>query len=461
MSNVSARAALSRLHMNVAMISSQYPPVALAADLKSMATTEPDTAQVAFLKRRGEMCAAFGMDEESQRKPFAFAQGLAIIPVTGSLINRFNWSYGFVTGYNFIRAQLRLALADEDVKGIIFDVNSYGGECAGCMELADEIRASRLIKPSMSIVDSNAYSAGYALASAATRMVGIRSAGVGSIGVIAMHVDMSKMLDDWGLKITMMFESDHKADGNPYAPLPADVKKRFEADIHESYESFVALVADNRGMDAQKVRDTKSLTYRAEEAVSLGLLDAVVSPSEAAQAFLGELSGSQLQLETKGSTTMTTPATVIAPAAAAAAPAVAAASAADAGVNAQAEQAAGATAERARISAIMGSDEAKGRDKLANHLAFKTSMSVDDAKTMLSAAGLESAAAAPVVEKTAEQLAAEKTANKSAFEKAMDTTGNPQIGAEGGGGEEGGQQTEAQLIAAAWQNATGNQPVTK
>lgn len=458
MSHVSARAALSRLHMSVALMSAHYAPSALASDLKTMAGTDPDAGQVAFLKRRGEMCAAFGVNEDEQRKPFAFAQGIAIIPITGTLLNRFNWSYGFVTGYNFIRAQLRLALADEDVKGIVFDVNSYGGECAGCMELADEIRASRLIKPSMAVVDSNAYSAGYALASAATRMVGIPSAGVGSIGVIAMHVDMSKMLEDWGIKITMMFESDHKADGNPYAPLPADVRKRFEADIHASYETFVALVADNRGMDVQKVRDTKSLTYRAEEAVSLGLLDAVVSPNVAVQAFLGELSGSQLQLETKGSTTMTTPAPVTAPVAAApvaAAPATAPVAAP--AVDASAEQAAGANAERTRISAIMGCDEAKGREKFANHLAFTTSMSADDAKVMLSKAGLDAAAPPPA----AATPEAEKLANKTAFEKAMDTTGNPNIGAEGAGGEQGEKPSEAALVASAWENATGNKPATK
>ena len=76
-------------------------------------------------------------------KPFIFQDGIAVIPVHGVLINRFNYSWGFVTGYNYIRAMLRAALADDDVELIAFDVDSPGGDAPGCFELCEEIRASR------------------------------------------------------------------------------------------------------------------------------------------------------------------------------------------------------------------------------------------------------------------------------------------------------------------------------
>ncbi|PZP55979.1 MAG: S49 family peptidase, partial [Delftia acidovorans] len=124
------------------------------------------------------------MAPSSGNKPFAFSGGFAIIPIHGSLINRYGGYYhGYVTGYNFIRSQMNAALADPDVEAIIFDVNSNGGEAAGCFELANEIFASRAVKPSFSVVDSNAYSAAYALGSAATKMAVIPSGGAGSIGV--------------------------------------------------------------------------------------------------------------------------------------------------------------------------------------------------------------------------------------------------------------------------------------
>ncbi|MNK62107.1 putative signal peptide peptidase SppA [compost metagenome] len=454
MSDIAARAALTRMNLREIALSPLYSGTALAADIAYMAKTDPDEAQTKFLKNRAEHCAAFGLDGRDQDKPFAFAAGLAIIPVTGTLVNRFSWSYGSITGYNFIRAQLRMALADEDVTGIVFDVNSYGGEAAGCFELADEIFAARLEKPSLAVVDSNAYSAGYAIGSAASRMVVIPSAGVGSIGVIAMHIDMSKMLEDWGLKISLIFEGANKADGNPFEALSDDARKNIKAGIHTSYESFVSLVAKQRAVDAKVVRDTQSRGFRADEAMSLGLIDAIASPSEAVQAFLGELSGSTLKLETKEVTMTAT----TAPAAT---------------TEAQANQAAADQArveERARVTGIINCEHGKANPKLANHFAFNTSMSVADATAALAAAAPEKAAApagapaaapaaaAPVAAAPAASTRA-STENANNFNAAMAGTQNPNVGADGGGdgGEPGAEQmTAGQRAAAAHRMATGS-----
>lgn len=71
-------------------------------------------------------------------------------------------------------------------------------------------------------------------------------------------------------------------------------------------------------------------------------------------------------------------------------------------------------AERARMSAILSCEEAKGREALANHLALNTEMSVEDAKGVLAAAG----PAAP----------AKAAANP--FETAMEQTANPRVGSD-------------------------------
>lgn len=419
MSDQAARAALARMNMREVAVAPHY--TALANDLKLMADTDAEMAQQKFLARRGELCAAYGFSQSSeQSKPFAFVEGMAIIPVSGSLVNRFGQSYGWVTGYNFIRSQLNLALADSDVVGIILDVNSYGGEAAGCFELAAEIRAAREQKPILAVVDSNAYSAGYAIASAATKIVCTPSGGVGSIGVVAMHVDQSKMLSDWGITVTLIYEGENKVDGNPFAPLPDAVKNDVKASIHKSYEAFVFLVSENLGIDAQIVRDTKSRTYRADDALALGLIHAISTPIQAAVAFLGELSGSNSQL--RQGATMTTAQTE--PGAST-----------QAATQAQtAEQAASEarTAERARVSGITGCEEAKGRESLANHLAMNTDMSADAAKAVL--------AASP------KQEAAPAASASNAFAAAMNASKHPNVGAEAGA--EGGEQAAADPAAA-------------
>lgn len=401
MSDHAARAALSRMNLREIALAPQYS--GLASDLRSLALADPEKAESAYLSRRAELCGAFGMNEPRQSKPYAFASGIAIIPITGTLINRFNYSYSFLTGYNFVRSQLNAALADEDVKGIILDVNSYGGEASGCFELSDEIRAAREQKPILAVVDSSAYSAGYALASAASKIAVTSSGGVGSIGVIAMHVDMSKMLDEVGIKVTLIYESKHKADGNPYEPLAEDVRVEIEAGIKKSYNNFVALVAKNRGIDEKKVRETESRTYRADDALTLGLIDAIASPLMAASGFLNELSGSNSLLR-QGATSMTTAQNE--PGKDNEAPSTEALTkaASDARV-----------AERARVAGIIGSEEAKGRSDLANHLAMETELSVDAARAIL--------AKAPSAE-TSKQSAG------NPFEAAMDKSKHPNVGAD-------------------------------
>jgi signal peptide peptidase SppA len=446
MSDFAARAALSRMNHREILLAPTYGAVALAADMQFMSQTDPDEAQAKFLKLRGEMCANYGFDDDTdQQKPFAFANGIAIIPITGTLINRFSYSYGSLTGYNFIRSQLKLALGDEDVTGIIFDVNSYGGEAAGCFELAREIFEAREVKPSLAVVDSNAYSAGYALGSAASRMVVTPSAGVGSIGVIAMHMDISKMLENAGVKIELIYEGDHKADGNPFNPLPAAVKALIKEGIHQSYETFVALVATQRSLDVQVIRDTQSRCFRAEEALSLGLIDAIATPSEAVHAFLGELSGSTTQLATTKEIDMTATAQ---PGATQAGDAATQAATAQASATAATEA---RTSERARIDGIVTCDEAKGNEALANHFAFKTDMSVVDAKAALSAAkpAPAPAAAAPVAAPVAAApvAAAPAAAKPNPFDATMNALGGANVGADvSGNGGDGEQLTHAEMI---------------
>lgn len=419
MSDFAARAALARMNLREVAVAAHY--TSLGADIQHMASTKPEEAQAAFMDRRSEMCAAFGFNAPEQRKPFAFANGMAIIPVSGTLVNRLNWAYSSVTGYNFIRSQINAALADDDVRGIVLDINSYGGEAAGCFELAADIRAARAIKPVMSVIDSNAYSAGYAIASAGSKIVLTPSGGVGSIGVIAMHVDMSKALADYGYKVTLIYEAEHKADGNPYEPLPDDVKASIQKSIHTAYGMFTALVAENLGMDEQKVRDTKSRIYRADEALSLGLIHAIATPNQAVQAFFDELSGSTLQLRNEG-VSMTT----------ATEKPGAEQQAADQAAAVQKAASEARTAERARVAGITGCEEAKGRTALANHLAMNTEMSVEDAKGVLAAAPAEQTKASP----------------SNAFKEHMDASKHPNVGSEGGEGDkaEGSQGEGASLV---------------
>lgn len=434
MSKHLARVACERMNLRPSLMAAQFK-TNLIMDMQAFAQADADFERAEAEQRGVETLAAYGFGrDEGRGKPFLFARGIAIIPISGSLINRFGQSWGYVTGYNFIRAQLNAALADEDVLGIIFDVNSYGGECAGCFELADEIFASRASKPSLAVVDSNAYSAGYALASSASKMVVTPSGGAGSIGVVCMHVDMSKLMQNWGIDITFIFSGDHKVDGNPYEPLPEAVREQIQADVDSSRNDFVALVARNRALETKVVFDTQAQCYSAVDAMNLGLVDAVMPAGKAVTAFLAELSGSTMSQETTMSEAQKPGATAE-------------------GANTQATELSAADArkaERERISAITGCEEAAGKPALASHLALSTELSVDAAKGILAASAAESAAT-PV---TAGAQA------PNAFQAAMDASQHPNVGADadadaGTGGSDNKNMTLAQRMLADQAVATG------
>lgn len=422
MSEQIARSALERMNLREVAVAPFYG--GLAADLRSLASADATKAHQDFLSRRGDLCVAYCQSAQVQDKPFAFAAGLAFIPVQGSLINRFGGSWGFVTGYNFIRSQVAAAVADPDVKGIVFDMNSNGGEAAGCFELSAELAACQ--KPTLGVIDSNCYSACYAIGSALDTLVAIPSAGAGSIGVVSMHVSYQDMLAEAGIKVTYIYSGEHKVDGNPYQDLPDDVRANIQASVNKSRKSFCELVAANRGLDVQAVMDTEARCYRAEDALSLGLIDAIATPTEAVRAFLSELSGSSVPT-VKGS-------------------AMSAPNESGAQPNAQVDlakaQADARVAERARVSGILNCDAAKGRESLAQHLAMNTDLSVEAATAILGAAPAPQAAAAPAT-----------AANP--FAVAMSATTNPNIGADAGSAGSGEQLSQSQQILRDYALATG------
>lgn len=210
-------------------------------------------------------------------------EGVAVIPIQGTLVQKLGTlrPYSGMTGYDGIRACFLQALNDSDVKAICLDIDSPGGEVAGCFDLADVIYASRGSKPIWAILSESAYSAAYALASAADKIIVPRTGGVGSVGVIVMHVDWSQKIKSDGLQVTIITYGDRKAESNPYEPLSDTARKAIQSDIDEMGRLFVSTVSRNRGIAERTVRDTEAACFLGADSVQLGLADQVSSPDAA------------------------------------------------------------------------------------------------------------------------------------------------------------------------------------
>ena len=223
--------------------------------------------------------------------PTSLTSNIAVISVSGTLVRRaaaVDAASG-LTSYSAISAQLAQAVRDPAVNAILLDIDSPGGEAGGAFDLADQIVAARQIKPIWAVANDDAFSAAYAIASAATRVYVTRTGGVGSVGVIALHVDQSQRDAMNGLRYTAVYAGDRKNDMSPHAPLSTDAAQALQAEVDRLYGLFVSTVAVNRNLSAQDVQDTEAGLYFAQDAIDAGLADVVGTLDDALIALSEEL----------------------------------------------------------------------------------------------------------------------------------------------------------------------------
>lgn len=319
---------------------------------------------------------------------FRQERGVALIPVIGSLVNRGAWldANSGLTSYEGITAQVKSATADPAVKAIMLDIDSPGGEATGMFSLAAAIRQADKVKPVVAVVNDVAASAAYGIASAAREIVISPTSVVGSIGVVMLHVDRSAEMAQKGVRATLIHAGAHKVDGHPFGPLSAEVAADLQRDVMAFYDRFLDVVADGRGarLTAAQARGTEARTFIGADAIKQGLADRTGTFDET--------------LERLATSTPK-------PARLGAARANFGASKMDDDMISRAEHDAaikaarddgfkagmadgekhGAAAERSRVGAILGLDEAKGREAQANAL-IAAGLDATAAATILAAA---------------------------------------------------------------------------
>lgn len=207
----------------------------------------------------------------------AAQSGIAVIPIYGTLVRRTQGleAQSGLTSYAGIAQSLETSLADPSVAAILLDIDSPGGESSGVFDLADRIRAATAIKPVWAVANDMAFSAAYALASAASRLIVSRTGGVGSIGVIAMHVDQSVKDQQDGIAYTAVFAGDRKNDLNPHAPISGEAHSILQGEVNRIYDLFATTVAKHRGMGVNTIKSTQAALYFGADAVASGLADDV------------------------------------------------------------------------------------------------------------------------------------------------------------------------------------------
>jgi signal peptide peptidase SppA len=232
------------------------------------------------------MAGNFGDNEEDDDEdPYLFEKqgSIGVINIKGPITNRDSWLnriFG-VTSYGSIREALIHAANDPEVETILLDVESNGGAVSGCYDTGELIKLVGKIKPVVGFGET-AYSAGYWLLSSASKVYASRTSGIGSIGVIATHMEYSKQLKDEGVGVTVFRSGQYKALVNSVEALTDVAKIQYQSQLDAAYKIFVEHVAEARNVPYdycdKEMCDGKD--FFGEQALAAGLVDGILSYDE-------------------------------------------------------------------------------------------------------------------------------------------------------------------------------------
>jgi len=222
-------------------------------------------------------CLMFIAAKNSDLKPVYKPGKIAVVYVDGVIMNGRGQSslLGERSGTDNIIRQLHEALADETIKAIVLRINSPGGSVTATQEVGEEIKkvraAGKIVVASMGDI---AASGGYWLAVTTDRIYANPTTLTGSIGVYMPYANWQELLQKIGIQQEKIKSGVHKDILSPDRPMTDEERKMIQTIVDQMYEQFVDIVADERKMDRQAVRQlADGRIYTGIQAKELGLVD--------------------------------------------------------------------------------------------------------------------------------------------------------------------------------------------
>jgi len=256
---------------------------AIARDFKNLKSEKFDSKLSEYLEiEKAGLLPRKGNAEDF----YSIRDGIAIIPVAGPLSKRmslFSWIMGGIS-YPYVRLAVRTAMEDDDVRGIVLNVDSPGGTVSGAEATAEMISNMKGQKPVIAFANGMMASSAYWISSGADAIVTENTAQVGSIGILMIHRDYSESDRKEGVKTTYLTAGKYKALGNDSEPLSDFARSVFQDELDYVYSIFVNNVAQNRDIEidaALKAADGK--IFIGQQAVDVGLADRIGSLSLAVE----------------------------------------------------------------------------------------------------------------------------------------------------------------------------------
>ncbi len=243
------------------------------------------------------------------------------IPITGLILGDKTvgdeWSdllasSGITYGYE-VKELLLEAAAEDQVSGVILEIDSPGGTIFGSAAIADGVAAYReqTGKPVIAYVAGMAASGGYWAAASADEILADTGTGIGSIGIISgpfKYYDrvisedggifLGGVVTSGGVQTQYITAGEHKDLGNPYRQLSTEETATLQEMVNDSYNEFVTYVAQRRELEEEVIRaQAKALLYGNEQAERLQLIDRTASKQEAYAALARAATVNDFQIQ--------------------------------------------------------------------------------------------------------------------------------------------------------------------
>jgi len=224
--------------------------------------------------------AKAGAPLDNKTKAYQVVNDVAVIPIQGVIAKKMNLFLQISGGVStqLVGRNIKEALADDSIKSILLDIDSPGGTVDGTQELADIVFAGRNKKPIVAYSDGMIASGAYWIGSAAHKMyISGDTIDIGSIGVVASHVDYSEYEKQIGVKTTEIYAGKYKRIDSYYKPLTKEGKQYIQDQVDYLYSIFVDQVAKQRGVSSEIVLKNMAdgKIFIGQQASTAGVVDGV------------------------------------------------------------------------------------------------------------------------------------------------------------------------------------------
>ncbi|MDG4849586.1 signal peptide peptidase SppA [Peribacillus frigoritolerans] len=152
--------------------------------------------------------------------------------------------------------KLKMAEENDDIKGIILRVNSPGGGVVESAEIHEKILDIKKVKKPVYVsMGSMAASGGYYISAPADKIYASPETMTGSLGVIMHGYNYEKLAKKYGVEFETIKSGPHKDIMSPTREMTGEEREILQNMINNSYDQFVKVIADGRGMTEKEVRE--------------------------------------------------------------------------------------------------------------------------------------------------------------------------------------------------------------